>query len=152
MPRRFTVHTCVVFHQMQLPSTFADIRGSLTVDEKARRRDPRLFNYTGIACPDMKKVLVYTTGIIHDSIACAPPSAFARGRCCSLRNLYPCLVSETSWTAIFDICTTNFVFSSPCLLPCRITPACVTTSAHMHTTYLSTGCIPPGALLLSYFS
>ena len=24
--------------------------------EKARRRDPRLFTYTGIACPDMKKV------------------------------------------------------------------------------------------------
>ena len=24
--------------------------------EKAKRRDPRLFSYTGIACPDMKKV------------------------------------------------------------------------------------------------
>ena len=23
--------------------------------EKAKRRDPRLFSYTGIACPDMKK-------------------------------------------------------------------------------------------------
>ena len=24
--------------------------------EKAKRRDPRLYSYTGIACPDMKKV------------------------------------------------------------------------------------------------
>lgn len=23
--------------------------------EKARRRDPRIYNYTGIACPNMKK-------------------------------------------------------------------------------------------------
>ena len=30
--------------------------------EKARRRDPKQFNYTGIACPDMKKVSLAIRG------------------------------------------------------------------------------------------
>lgn len=50
-----------VTEQTQLFERFslnADGRCVLCADEKARRRDPRLFNYTGIACPDMKKVCI----------------------------------------------------------------------------------------------
>lgn len=31
--------------------------------EKAKRRDPRLFSYTGIACPNMKKVSTHAAGV-----------------------------------------------------------------------------------------
>ena len=31
-------------------------RQALSAGEKARRRDPRMFDYTGVACPDIKKV------------------------------------------------------------------------------------------------
>lgn len=33
--------------------------------EKAKRRDPRLYSYTGIACPNMKKVLDHYSLLHH---------------------------------------------------------------------------------------
>ena len=61
----------------------ADVRAVPCADEKARRRDPRLFNYTGIACPDMKKVHFFVIALrVMASCAafvctlhCSPPVA-----------------------------------------------------------------------------
>jgi hypothetical protein len=70
--------------------------------EKARRRDVRVYQYAGIACPDMKKVRTIATGTelfccaAYHSCACASVSAcvgdcaaqFTNTRCNSLQNFY----------------------------------------------------------------
>lgn len=58
--------TCPFAHPGECLVTFSNLQTLLEIcdrleaavssGEKARRRDPRVFNYTGIACPDMKKV------------------------------------------------------------------------------------------------
>ena len=51
--------------------------------EKAKRRDPRVHSYTGIACPNMKKV--------------QPPSGFHTTALALKTAVLPCEMSVFAW-------------------------------------------------------